>query len=62
LGVSLDRLPAYEWKAISSLIEEDVASVFDFKASVDRRSVIGGTSTAAVKQQLQVAKSAQDQS
>jgi argininosuccinate lyase len=56
LEVSLDRLPAYEWKAISSLIDEDVASVFDFTASVNRRSVIGGTGSAAVKQQLEEAK------
>ncbi|HSD84808.1 MAG TPA: argininosuccinate lyase [Anaerolineae bacterium] len=56
LGVSLDRLPAYEWKAISPLIEEDVASVFDFAAAVDRRSVIGGTGREAVQQQLEEAK------
>jgi argininosuccinate lyase len=57
LGVSLDRLPAYEWKAISPLIEEDVANVFDFAAAVNRRSTIGGTGSAAVKQQLEEAKS-----
>jgi argininosuccinate lyase len=57
LQVSLDRLPGYEWKAISPLIEEDVARVFDFKASVDRRSVIGGTGSAAVRDQLEEAKS-----
>jgi argininosuccinate lyase len=56
LEVSLDRLPAYEWKAISPLIAEDVASVFDFMAAVDRRSVIGGTGREAVKQQLEEAK------
>ncbi|NTU63266.1 MAG: hypothetical protein HGB05_07650 [Chloroflexi bacterium] len=56
LGVSLDRLPAYEWKAISPLIDEDVASVFDFTASVNRRGVIGGTSNEAVKKQLEHAK------
>jgi len=56
LGVSLDRLPAHEWKAISPVIEEDVASVFDFTASVDRRNVIGGTGHEAVKQQLAEAK------
>jgi argininosuccinate lyase len=56
LRVSLDRLPAHEWKAISPLIDDDVASVFDFRASVNRRSVIGGTGKAAVKQQLEEAK------
>ena len=56
LGISLDRLPFYEWKAISPLIEEDVSSVFDFGASIDRRNVIGGTGRDAVKQQLEAAK------
>jgi argininosuccinate lyase len=56
LGISLDRLPYYEWKAISPLIEEDVSSVFDFAASIDRRNVIGGTGRDAVKQQLEAAK------
>ena len=56
LGISLDRLPFYEWKAISPLIEEDVSSVFDFAASIDRRNVIGGTGREAVKQQLEEAK------
>ncbi|CAG0930103.1 argininosuccinate lyase [Thermoflexales bacterium] len=56
LGVSLDRLPAYEWKALSPLIEEDVASVFDFVAAINRRNVMGGTGSAAVKQQLEEAK------
>ena len=37
LGVSLDQLPLYEWKTISPLIEEDVASVFDFAAAIDRQ-------------------------
>jgi len=56
LGVDLDRLPFYEWKNISPLIEEDVMSVFDFAASIDRRNVVGGTGREAVKQQLEEAK------
>jgi argininosuccinate lyase len=56
LGISLDRLPFYEWKAISPLIEEDVSSVFDFAASIDRRNVIGGTGREAVQRQLEEAK------
>ena len=56
LEVSLDQLPGYQWTAISPLIEEDVARVFDFMASVDRRSALGGTGHAAVKQQLAEAK------
>jgi argininosuccinate lyase len=56
LGISLDRLPFYEWKAISPLIEEDVSNVFDFAASIDRRSAIGGTGRQAVQQQLDEAK------
>jgi argininosuccinate lyase len=56
LGISLDRLPFYEWKAISPLIEEDVSSVFDFGAAIDRRNVIGGTGRSAVQKQLEAAK------
>jgi argininosuccinate lyase len=56
LEVSLDKLPAYAWKAISPLIAEDVASVFDFAASADRRNVIGGTGREAAKKQLEEAK------
>jgi argininosuccinate lyase len=56
LGISLDRLPFYEWKAISPLIEEDVSSVFDFAAAIDRRNVIGGTGKEAVRQQVEEAK------
>ena len=50
LGISLDRLPLYEWKNISPLIEEDVSGVFDFAASIARRNVIGGTGREAVQQ------------
>jgi argininosuccinate lyase len=60
LGVSLERLPAYEWTAISPLIEADVAGVFDFTAAVNRRNVIGGTGSAAVRQQLEEAKRVMD--
>jgi len=56
MGVGLDRLPYYEWKNISPLIEEDVSSVFDFAASIDRRNAIGGTGRSAVQQQLEEAK------
>ena len=56
LEVSLDQLPVDQWKTISPLIEEDVARVFDFTASVDRRNVIGGTGREVVKQQLEEAK------
>ena len=56
LQVGLDQLPGYEWKAISPLIEEDVTSVFDFTASVDRRSALGGTAREAVKRQLEEAR------
>ncbi len=58
LEVSLAQLPAYEWQAISPLIEADVASVFDFTSAVDRRNAMGGTGREAVKQQLEEAKRA----
>ena len=56
LGISLDRLPLYEWKNISPLIEADVSGVFDFAASIARRNVIGGTGREAVQLQLDEAK------
>jgi len=56
LGISLDRLPLYEWKNISPLIEADVSGVFDFAAAIARRNVIGGTGREAVQQQVAEAK------
>lgn len=55
LGMGLDQLPLDELRAISPAFEEDVAQVFDFKASADRRAVPGGTALASVQAQLEQA-------
>jgi argininosuccinate lyase len=56
LSVALDRLPLTELQAIHPVFQADVAAVFDFPASVARRSVTGGTAPSAVAEQLKSAK------
>jgi argininosuccinate lyase len=56
LGAPLDRLPLDELQAISPAFEADVYTVFDYEASVNRRSSAGGTGEAAVLAQLTQAK------
>ena len=48
-GVSLDKLPLQELKAIHPAFAEDVKTVFDFDAAVARRAVPGGTAPKAVQ-------------
>lgn len=55
-GVPLDQLPVPELQKISPVFGEDVLQVFDFSVSVNRRSVIGGTGTQAVEQQIAQAR------
>lgn len=50
--ITLAELPLTTFQSLSSLFAEDVTSVFDFSASVARRSAIGGTAPAAVRQQI----------
>lgn len=56
LGVTIDRLSQSELQSISPVFGQDVADVFQFQASVDRRSLPGGTGSEAVKEQLAQAK------
>ena len=56
LGVTIDRLPQPELHSISPVFAQDVMDVFQFQASVDRRSLPGGTGSEAVKEQLAQAK------
>ena len=55
LACPLDQLSLNELRALSPVFAEDVQQVFDFKASVDRRSLPGGTAAAAVRAQLVLA-------
>ena len=55
-GVELDQLSLDEMRAGSILFDVDVAAVFDFAESVERRNVAGGTATEAVRGQIQQAR------
>jgi argininosuccinate lyase len=52
LGVPLRDLPLEKYQEVSERFAEDLYAVFDFRRSVERRSVRGSTATAAVKAQL----------
>jgi argininosuccinate lyase len=56
LGTGIDRLPLADLQSISPVFSPDVADVFDFEASANRRSLPGGTGLGAVKDQLEQAK------
>ncbi len=58
LGLPLNALPLSELQAIHTVFQADVAGVFDFAASVARRSVEGGTAPQAVQSQLEKARAA----
>lgn len=49
----IDKLTFDQFQAIDSRFAKDVADVFDFEASVERRTAIGGTAKSAVQKQLQ---------
>jgi argininosuccinate lyase len=52
LSLPINALPIVEFQAIHEIFKEDVVNVFNFAASVARRSVEGGTAPQAVKEQL----------
>ncbi len=56
VGAPLDELPLGELQAISPAFGEDVRRIFDFRASVNRRVVVGGTAEEAVRAQIARAK------
>jgi len=56
LGVSIDQVPLPDLQAISPVFDQDVTDVFRFQASVERRSLPGGTGLEAVKEQLEQVK------
>jgi argininosuccinate lyase len=58
MNVRLDKLPLAELQALHPIFQADVSAVFDFAASVARRSVPGGTAPQAVQAQLAQAKAA----
>lgn len=48
----IDQLTLEQYKSIDARFEADVTKVFDFEASVERRTAIGGTAKSAVFAQL----------
>jgi len=55
-GIALQELPLEELQALSALFDADVREVFDFKASINRRSLPGGSGEEAVREQMQLAR------
>lgn len=53
----IDKLSIEQYKSIDARFEEDVSKVFDFEASVERRTAVGGTAKSAVLAQLKNLKS-----
>ncbi|PHH78279.1 hypothetical protein CDD82_3135 [Ophiocordyceps australis] len=53
-GTPLDKLSYEEFKSIDQRFEPDIANIFDYEASVERRTARGGTSKSSVMEQIQV--------
>ncbi|NLV74737.1 MAG: argininosuccinate lyase [Chloroflexi bacterium] len=56
LGVPLSQIPLEEYQAISPCFGLDLYTVLDYQASVEARNSLGGTSRAAVLEQLRAAR------
>lgn len=52
LGVPLDKLTLEQLQKVDPRLEADVMDVWDYNASVERKTSIGGTSKAAVLEQI----------
>ena len=52
----LSSVPVESLQHISPHFEQDIVTIFDFKHSVSKRQVIGGTAPSAVRQQIEEAK------
>ncbi|KAJ7063191.1 argininosuccinate lyase [Mycena amicta] len=50
----INELTLADFRTLNENFEEDVTKVFDFEASVERRTAIGGTSRAMVERQVSV--------
>lgn len=57
LGLPLRELPLAEFQAVSEAFDTDLYAVFDHRRSVEARDSYGGTATAAVRQQIERARS-----
>lgn len=50
--VTIDTLTLEQLQEVDSRFEEDVMKVWDYEASVERKSSIGGTAKASVQKQI----------
>ncbi len=55
-GKTLNTLPLAEYQSIHSAFGEDLYTALSLEASVNRRSVYGGTALKAVKEQMEIAR------
>ena len=53
MGCPLRELPLSEFRALSSVFEEDLRDVFDCRRSVETRNLQGGTGSTAVRRQIE---------
>ncbi|EEB06419.1 argininosuccinate lyase [Schizosaccharomyces japonicus yFS275] len=51
-GTTIDQLSVEDFKSLHPLYEDDVAAVFDYEASVEKRCAIGGTAKSCVVDQI----------
>jgi argininosuccinate lyase len=56
VGCGLRELSLDVYRGISTQFQEDVSAVLDFRAAVERRSVVGGTATRSVEAQIRQAR------
>ena len=54
----LDALSVQDYKTLHDKFEDDVLAVFDFEASVERRTAIGGPSRGTLDRQIAVLRGA----
>jgi argininosuccinate lyase len=45
-----------EWKSLSEHFTEDIADVFNFENSVEKRNAIGGPARAMIQRQVDIAR------
>lgn len=53
-GVPMDQLTVQQLKGVDARFGDDVRSCFDYEASINKRTVIGGTSEKSVLEQVKV--------
>lgn len=54
----LNELSVQDYKRLHERFEDDVVGVFDFEASVERRTAIGGPSRGTLDRQIAVLRAA----